>query len=295
MSAFVLSCGSTADLSHERFSSRDIHYICFHYQLDGVDHADDLGQTMTMNEFYAAMAGGADTSTSQPNIGDYLEYFTPFLEAGQDILHVELSTGLSGAFNSARNAAAVAAERYPDRKIYVVDSLAASSGFGLLMEILADLRDEGKSIDEVRDFVEENKRRVHHWFFTTDLTFFIKGGRVTKVSGWFGTLLNICPLLNMDNEGRLRPRYKLRGKQAVIRAIVEKMEQYADNGKEYNGRCYLSHSACEEDARQVMAMVEDTFPHLKGKTELYDIGTTIGSHTGPGTVALFFLGEPRTE
>ena len=295
MSTFVLSCGSTADLTRERFESRDIRYICFHYQLDGVDRADDLGQTMSMREFYAAMAAGAETSTSQPNISDYLEYFTPFLEAGQDILHVELSTGLSGAFNSARNAAAVAAERYPDRKVIVVDSLAAASGFGLLMETLADLRDEGKSIDEVRDFAEQNKLRLHHWFFTTDLTFFIKGGRVTKVSGWFGTLLNICPLLNMDNEGRLRPRHKLRGKQAVIRAIVEKMEQHADDGHEYDGRCYLCHSACEEDARQVIALVEQKFPKLVGKTELYDIGTTIGSHTGPGTVALFFWGDPRTE
>ena len=295
MSTFVLSCGSTADLTKERFESRDIHYICFHYQLDGVDHEDDLGQTMTMSEFYAAMAAGAETATSQPNISDYLEYFTPFLEAGQDILHVELSTGLSGAFNSARNAAAVAAERYPDRKILVVDSLAAASGFGLLVETLADLRDEGKTIDEVYAFAEENKLRVHLWFFTTDLTFFIKGGRVTKVSGWFGTLLNICPLLNMDNEGRLRPRHKLRGKQAVIRAIVEKMEQFADGGTEYDGRCYLSHSACEEDARQVIALIERKFPKRVGKIALYDIGTTIGSHTGPGTVALFFMGAPRTE
>ena len=135
--SFVLSCGSTADLTRERFESRNIHYICFHYRLDGVDYPDDLGETMPFADFYAAMANGSSTATSQPNISDYLEYFTPFLEAGQDVLHVELSSGLSGAVSSARNAAAVAAERYPDRKVYVVDSLAASSGFGLLVEALA--------------------------------------------------------------------------------------------------------------------------------------------------------------
>ncbi len=295
MSKFILSCASTADLTKERFESRNIPYLCFRYRLNGVDYPDDLGQTMSMKDFYKAMAAGGETSTSQPNISDYLDFFTPFLEAGQDILHIELSSGLSGAINSARNAAAVAAERYPDRKIYIVDSLAASSGFGLLVETLADMRDNGATIDEVRDWAEENKLRVHLWFFSTDLTFYVKGGRVTKVSGWFGTLLNICPLLNMDDQGRLRPRFKIRGKDAVIRAIVEKMEENADNGTAYNDRCYLCHSACEEDARKVIALVETKFPQLKGKVELYDIGTTIGSHTGPGTVALFFWGKKREE
>ena len=293
MSSFILSCGSTADLSKERFESRNISYICFRYRLNGKDYADDLGQTMSMSDFYAAMSAGGETSTSQPNISDYLDYFTPHLEAGHDLLHVELSSGLSGAINSARNAAAIAAERYPDRKIYIIDSLAASSGFGLLVETLADMRDEGKTIDEVRDWAEANKLRMHLWFFSTDLTFYIKGGRVSKVSGWFGTMLNICPLLNMDEKGRLCPRRKIRGKKAVIQAIVEQMEAHAENGTAYNGKCYLCHSACEEDAKQVIALIEEKFPNLAAKPELYDIGTTIGSHTGPGTVALFFWGSKR--
>ncbi len=295
MSDYILSCGSAADLSKERLESRNIPFIQFHYQLNGVDHSDDLGQTISYPDFYQAMTDGADTRTSQPNISDYLEYFTPFLEEGKDILHVELSSGLSGASNSARNAAAVAAERYPDRKIYVVDSLGAASGFGLLVDTLADKRDEGMDMDALRAWAEENKLRVNLWFFSTDLTFYVKGGRITKASGWFGTLLNICPLLNMDNEGHLRPRFKIRGKKAVIRAIVDKMEECADGGKAYNGKCFLSHSACEEDAREVMALIESRFPALKGKVELYNIGSTIGSHTGPGTVALFFWGAPRVD
>ena len=295
MSTYILSCGSTADLTKERFDSRNIRYICFHYQLNGKDYPDDLGQSMSFPDFYKAMADGGETSTSQPNIGDYLEYFTPFLEAGQDILHIELSSGLSGAINSARNAAAVAAERYPERKIYVVDSLGASSGYGLLMDTLADRRDAGATIDELREWAEQHKLHLHHWFFSTDLTFYVKGGRITKAAGWFGTLLNICPLLNMDILGRLRPRFKIRGKQAVIRAIVDHMEECAEGGTAYNGKCYMSHSACEEDARQVIRLIEKRFPRLDGPVQLFDIGTTIGSHTGPGTVAVFFWGNMREE
>ena len=263
--------------------------------MNGKDYPDDLGQSMSFPDFYKAMADGGETSTSQPNIGDYLEYFTPFLEAGQDILHIELSSGLSGAINSARNAAAVAAERYPERKIYVVDSLGASSGYGLLMDTLADRRDAGATIDELREWAEQHKLHLHHWFFSTDLTFYVKGGRITKAAGWFGTLLNICPLLNMDILGRLRPRFKIRGKQAVIRAIVDHMEECAEGGTAYNGKCYMSHSACEEDARQVIRLIEKRFPRLDGPVQLFDIGTTIGSHTGPGTVAVFFWGNMREE
>ena len=152
MSNFVLSCCSTADLAKEHFERRNIEYICFHYQLDGVEYSDDLGQSMPFDEFYKRMSEGADTATAQVNISEYLEHFERFLKEGKDILHVCLSSGISGSYNSAVNAALIASERYPERKIYVVDSLAASSGFGLLVDRLADLRDEGKSIDEVRDW-----------------------------------------------------------------------------------------------------------------------------------------------
>ena len=147
MADFVLSCCSTADLTKEHFRQRDISYVCFHYALDGVDYPDDLGESMPFDKFYAAMANGADTRTSQVNISEFVDYFTPFLEQGKDILHVCLSSGLSGVSNSAENAARIVRERYPERKIYIVDSLGASSGYGLLMDRLADLRDEGMPID----------------------------------------------------------------------------------------------------------------------------------------------------
>ena len=291
--SFVLSCCSTADLSKDHFETRDIHYICFHYFLDGKEYPDDLGQSIPFHDFYQAMVNGAETKTSQVSIGEFTAYFRPFLKEGKDILHVTLSTGISGVYNSASSAAEILREEFPDRKIYIVDSLGASSGYGLLMDHLADLRDEGKTIDEVHDFAEAHKLNLHHWFFSTDLTFYIKGGRVTKTAGFVGTLLKICPLLNMDDLGRLIPRYKIRTKQAVIRQIVEKMKEHAEGGLDYSGKCYISNSDCPEDARAVADLVEQTFPRLNGRVEINSVGTTIGSHTGPGTVALFFWGDER--
>lgn len=295
MSDYILSCCSTADLSKEHFNERDIRYICFHYELDGKAYLDDLGESIPFEDFYRAMQNGADTKTSQINAEEYEKYFEPFLKEGKDILHVSLSSGISGSINSANIAKTNLQERYPDRKIYIVDSLGASSGYGLIMDKLADLRDEGKDIDEVHNWILENRLRLHHWFFSTDLTFYVKGGRVSKVSGFVGGILNICPLLNMDYLGRLIPRFKIRTKKKVIDAIVEQMEKHAEDGHDYSGKCYICQSACYEDARAVADMVENRFPKLNGKVEIYNIGTTIGSHTGPGTVALFFWGSKRED
>lgn len=293
MSDYILSCCSTADLTHEHFESRDIHYICFHFFLDGKEYPDDLGQSVPFDQFYDAMSKGADTRTAQVSIGEYVDYFTPFLEQGKDIVHVSLSSGLSGTVNAARNAALIVKERFPERNVYVVDSLGASSGYGLLMDRAADKRDEGLSAEELAKWVEENRLKLHHWFFSTDLSFYVKGGRVSKTAAFFGGMLDICPLLNMDNLGRLIPRYKIRTKKKVIRTIVDKMEECARDGLDYDGKCYICNSACLADARQVADLVEARFPKLNGKVEIYNIGTTIGSHTGPGTVALFFWGSER--
>lgn len=292
--SYVLSCCSTADLTREHFLQRNISYICFHYELDGVQYPDDLGQTVPFDKFYAAMAAGAETRTSQVNVDEFVDYFTPMLEAGQDILHVCLSTGISGVYNSANAAREELEAKFPERKILVVDSLGASSGYGLLMDKLADLRDAGLTVEELYDWAMVHRLQLHHWFFSTDLTFYVKGGRISKASGWFGTMLKICPLLNMDNLGRLIPRFKIRTKAKVIEAIVDKMAENAQDGTDYSGKCYISNSGCYEDARAVADLVERRFPKLDGKVEIYSVGTTIGSHTGPGTVALFFWGCERT-
>ena len=295
MADYILSCCSTADLSKEHFEAMDVKYICFHYMLDGVEYPDDLGQTIAFDDFYQRMVNGADTRTAQVSAGEYETYFESFLAQGKDVLHLCLSSGISGSINSARVAAEILREKYPERKLYIVDSLAAASGYGLLMDTLAKLRDQGMDIDTLRQWAEDNKLRLHHWFFTSDLTFFIKGGRVSKTSGTLGMMLGICPLLNVSNEGKLIPRAKIRSKKRVIREIVKKMEENAENGLDYDGKCFICHSACLEDAQAVASLVEETFPKLNGKVLINSIGTTIGSHTGPGTVALFFWGKPRVD
>lgn len=295
MSDYIISCCSTADLSKEHFEQRNINYICFHYELDGKQYPDDLGQTISFEEFYGAMTNGADTKTSQINEAEFEEYFETFLQEGKDILHLCLSSGITGVVNSANIAKEMLLEKYPDRKIYIVDSLAASSGFGLLMDKLADLRDDGMGIEELHEWAENNKSKMQHWFFTSDLTFFVKGGRVTKTAGFVGGILNICPLLHVDYQGKLIPKYKIRTKKKVIEAIVEQMKNRAEGGLDYHDKCYISQSACYEDAKAVAELVEKNFPKLKGKVLINNIGTTIGSHTGPGTVALFYWGEERCE
>lgn len=294
MSDYILSCCSTADLTAEHFKSRNIHYICFHFELDGKQYTDDLGKSISFDDFYSAMAAGSSTRTSQVNTDEFIEYFTPFLDEGKDILHVTLSSGISGVSNSAQLAQRELSAKYPDRKIVVVDSLGASSGYGLFMDKLADLRDGGMDIETLGKWAEDHRLNLHHWFFSTDLSFYVKGGRISKASGWFGTVLHICPLLNMDDLGRLIPRAKHRGKNKVIKEMVKMMEEHAENGANYSGKCYISNSACLEEAQAVAQMVESAFPHLNGKVEINHIGTTIGSHTGPGTVALFFWGDTRT-
>lgn len=296
MNKFLLSCCSTSDLNVKHYKDRGIRYICFHYFLDGIEHKDDFGETLPISEFYKKMEQGAMTKTSQLNAQDYYNYFENLINEGyKEILHLTLSSGISGTINSARIAVYMINEKYKDVKIYIVDSLAASSGYGLLMEKLADLKDEGKSIEEVRDWAENNRLFINHWFFSTDLKYYVRGGRISRTSGFFGNMLHVCPLLNVNDEGKLIPREKIIGKKKVINAIVQKMIENAKDGKDYNDYCYISHSAVFEDAKAVKDKVEDYFPNLKGKVEIFDIGTTIGSHTGPGTVALFFVGKERKE
>ena len=283
MSEYILSCCSTADLTKEHFEERNIKYICFHYEMDGKQYSDDLGVSMSFEDFYQAMRDGADTKTSQINEAEFTEYFEPFLKEGKDVV------------NSANIAKNELEEKYPDRKIYIVDTLAASGGFGLLMDKAADMRDSGMSIEELYQWAEENKLKMHHWFFTSDLTFFIKGGRVSKTAGFVGGILGICPLLNVSYEGKLIPRFKIRGKKKVIQQTFEQMKMYAQYRDNYNEKCYITNADCYEDAKALADLIEAYFPKMKGKVLINYIGTTIGSHTGPGTVALFFWGDERVD
>lgn len=293
MNSFVITCCSTVDLPKEYFEKNNIPYACYHYIMDGEEYNDDLGQSIPYPEFYQRIAAGSMPTTSQINISEFMAFFEPFLQEGKDILHISMSSGISGTCNSAMNAKEELLAKYPERTIKVVDSLAASSGYGLFLDKLVEMRDAGKSLEEIYLFAEDNKLKLQHWFFSTDLTHFKRGGRISATAATLGNILNLCPLMNVDYVGKLIVRQKIRSKKKVIAEIVNKMIELADGGKDYNGKCFISCSACEEDARKVADLVEATFPNLNGKVEINSIGAVIGSHTGPGTVALFFWGEKR--
>ena len=293
MSEFVLTCCSTVDLTNEYMEKRNIPYVSFHAQVGEDTYADDMGQSISQKELFQRMIDGEDAKTSQVTVQEYLDFFREFLDQGKDILHIALSSGISGTYNSACVAAEELRDEYPDRKLYVVDSLAASAGFGLIIDTLADMRDEGATMDELYGWIEDNKKKMHHWYFTTDLTFLIKGGRVSKTSGFVGNLLGICPLLNVDYEGKLAAREKIRGKKKVIKRTLEVMLEHVQDGKDYSGKCFISQADCYDDARALADLIEEALPKLNGGVQITEIGATIGCHTGPGTVALFFWGDER--
>ncbi len=292
--SYILSACTTCDMTPEMYEKLDIRYIGFHYVVDGKSYTDDLYTTMSAKEFYGHIRNGADTSTSQVSVGEYVDYFRPILAEGHDILHVTLSSGISNTVQSASAAAKLLKSEFPDRKLCVVDSLCASSGAGLFMTLLSQKRSEGMGFDELCNWAEKNRQSVQHWFCSTDLTYYIKGGRVSKVSGVIGGIFEICPLLCVSPEGKLKPISKIRTKKKVLGALVDKMEQHALNGKNYDGLCYISNSDCLEDAEYVRDMVRERFKKVRD-IPIFDIGTTIGCHTGTGTVALFFVGKDERE
>jgi hypothetical protein len=277
----------------EFYKEKDVKYICSNFTLDGKNYKDDLGDSMPIDEFFDRMKKGAMPTTSQINEDEYSQYFRNFLEEGLDILHICLSVGISGTVNSLKIAVDSLIEEYPDRKILFIDSLQASMGFGLLADMLADKKNEGASIDELYDYGLKLRDNINAYFFSTDLSSYLRGGRISKTAFTVGKILNICPLIYINAEGKLIPIEKVRTKKKVMERIVEKMQENALNGTDYDGKCFISHSACYEDARKVADMIEERFPKMKEKVRINSIGTVIGAHTGVGTVAVFFVGGAR--
>lgn len=292
--SFILSACTTCDMTPEMFKKLDVRYLGFHYIVNGVSYTDDLFSTMSAKVFYGYIRDGAETATSQVSVGEYVDFFNDLLKEGKDILHVCLSSGISSTVQSAHTASEMVMSENPGRKIYIVDSLCASSGSGLFMTLLSERRAAGDSIDEVYQWALDNRQFVQHWFCSTDLTYYIKGGRVSKISGVIGGIFEICPLLCVSPDGKLKPISKIRTKKKVLNALVDKMEQHAEGGRDYNGLCYISNSDCLEDAEYVRDLVLSRFRKIK-EIPIFDIGTTIGCHTGTGTVALFFTGDERED
>lgn len=295
MSDYILGCGSTVDLNESHLKERNIEVLPFHFRLGEKDYDDDFGKSLAYKTLYAEMAKGVPAKTSQTTAGEYEEAFAPFLEKGLDVVHVTLSSGISGSYESCLIAKKTLEEKFPGRKVYVVDSLCASSGYGMLMDLAADYRDEGKTAAELAEYLEKVKHKIHHLFYSMDLSAYVRGGRVSAAAGILGSLLKICPLLYVSPEGKLVIKKKLIGKKRAVAELINEMLKNADDGENYDGPCYLCNSECIEDANYTAKELKKAFPKLKGKCKIFDIGATIGCHTGRGTVAVFFLGTPRNE
>ena len=290
---FTLSCCSTVDLPYAYMESRDIPVLFYTYVVDGTEYDDDMGRDpQALPRFYRFLEEGKLPQTSQINVAAYLTFFEKLLQKG-DLLHIAFTSGQSGSVHNAFLAAEELRERYPDRKLIVIDSLCSSSGYGMLVDSAADLRDAGKSIDEAAQWVLNNRNCVHHQFFSSNMTQFRRTGRVSGAAATVATVLNICPIMRLDDKGAIKAYSKVRGKKKAVEVTVDTMEQCAEGGRDYDGKCFVCHSQCPEDARMVMDAIEARFPRLRGKIRLCDIGTIIGSHAGPGTVAVFFYGSER--
>lgn len=290
---FQLSCESTVDLPYAYVSGRNMTVLFYSYMIDGKEYVDDMGRDESArDEFYAAIKAGKKPTTSQINTYRYTEYFRDLLEKG-NVLHIAFGSGMTPSVHHAMEAAEQLKEEFPHRKIIVVDSTCSSSGYGLLVDTAADLRDAGKSMEEIEAWVIANRKQVHHNFFVTDLTMLRRGGRVSGPAAAIATVLGICPILRLNETGHIIAHSKVRGKKAAIDATVRAMVDHAAGGKEYNGKCFISHANALEDAMTTKAKIENEFPALAGKVQIFEIGTIIASHCGPGTVALFFMGDER--
>ena len=290
---FTLSCCSTVDLPYSYMESRDIPVLFYTYVVDGVEYDDDMGRDPeALPRFYRFLEEGKLPQTSQVNVAAYMDFFEKLLQKG-DLLHIAFTSGQSGSVHNAFLAAEELRQKYPDRKLIVIDSLCSSSGYGLLVDSAADMRDAGRSIDEVAQWVLDNRNTVHHQFFSSNMTQFRRTGRVSGAAATVATVLNICPIMRLDDTGSIKAYSKVRGKRKAVETTVDTMEQCARGGRDYDDKCFVCHSRCPEDARMLIDAIEERFLKLRGRVRLCDIGTIIGSHAGPGTVAVFFYGNER--
>ena len=289
MSEYVITTDNNSDLPESYYAEHNVGCTYLSYSMDGQNYSHE--NFLPVEEFYDKMRKGSMPTTAQVNPEAAKALMEPYLKEGKDILHIAFSSGLSGSYNSARIAGESLMEKYPDRKIIVLDSLAASLGQGMIVYLAQQQKEEGKSIDEVAQWVKGHRLNVVHAFTVDDLNHLYRGGRVSKTTAVVGGVLNIKPVLHVDNEGKLIPVGKVRGRKKSLLALVDMMDQKLGSYKDSCDTIFVSHGDCIEDAQFVIDKIKEKYPI---KTVLVNyVGATIGAHSGPGTVALFFLGDER--
>lgn len=287
MRKFVIVTDSTVDLPRDFLKEKEIVVIEMSYVIDGVTYQEGSG--LSHKEFFDKLREGAVATTSQINPKEARSILEPIVKEGNDILYIGFSSGLSGSFNSVRLSTCDLEEEYPEAKIIAIDSLCASTGQGLLLYKAIELKEQGKTIDEIAQWVEENKLHICHNVTVDDLHHLHRGGRISKTSAVIGTMVKIKPIIHMNNEGRLSVIGKERGRKKSLTTLINRMEVQMEGYD--NPIVMIAHGDCEEDALYVKKMIEERF----GIHNIWisEFGAVIGSHTGPGVVAVFFMGKER--
>ncbi len=259
------------------------------YQLDGVPGLNKPGDETDSKSFYDKLRQGSVSTTSQVNVDTYFETFKSLTEKGEDVLCMALSGGISGSVRSAHTALEMLKEEKPDARVRVVDTLCASLGQGLLIDYVIGQRAKGLDMDACAQWVEDNRQKLIHWFTVDDLNFLFRGGRVSRTSAMLGSMLRIKPVMHVNEEGKLIPREKVQGRKKALRSLADKVRTFAQ--PKTGQKVFISHGDCEEEALYLAGLVKE---YMEGaEVFISPVGRLIGSHSGPGTMAIFFIGEKR--
>ena len=287
MNNYVIHTDSACDISLDTLAKWNVPCVNLTFRFDG-DDRDFSNSEMATPEFYAKMRAGGVAKTSAVNVETFKAAFEPILKEGTDILYLGFSSGLSNTCNAGQLAANELKSAYPDRKIIVVDTLAASAGFGLLVYLAVQRRDAGANIEEVAALVEEQRPHLCHWFTVDDLVYLKRGGRISPAVALVGTVLGIKPVLHVDDEGHLINVSKARNRKASLKELANKYTELALDPK---NPIFISHGDCIDDANRLADMLHEQ--HGVNVEIITDVGPVIGAHSGPGTLALFFLGKHK--
>ena len=288
--AFEIVTDSSCNLTEATIDELGLHILPLTFMVDGTEHRSYLkGQVTDLRQFYTMMRAGKVIKTSLPNVAESEQTLRSILDAGKDVLYLGFSSGLSGTYESTALLCRQLSDAHPDRKLVAVDTLAASGGEGLLVYHAAQMARAGKSLEEVAQWVEDNKLHLAHWFTVDDLMFLFRGGRVSRTSAWAGTMLNIKPVMHVDDEGHLIPLEKVRGRKKSLKALVKHMAASAN--RPIQEPIFITHGDCIEDAEYLAGLVRDELGVSDIRINYVD--PVIGAHSGPGTMALFFLADKR--
>lgn len=291
MAEYIISTDTSCDFPLEYVKQHQLPLVTLFYSIDGVTGENGCPSSDVLKNFYDKMRAGSMTKTQQASIEDTEKVFREILKEGKNILHIAFSSGLSGTANAARLAAENMMEEFPGRKIIVIDSLCASLGQGLLVDYALKLQQQGKTMEETAKWLEDHIQNICHLFTVEDLKYLQRGGRISKTTALVGTMIGIKPVLHVDPEGKLVSISKVRGRKQSIQALVNKMEENIGKYRGEKQPIFISHGDCIEDANYLAELVKERFGY--DEFLINDVGPTIGAHSGPGTLALFFMGETR--